>query len=106
MSIDEHLRKWKLGGQVGKRFAVVDIGYSGEARCDGGRLGGLWARDGFCFFCYGINSEWAGLAGRNKSDGHLVSTLLSPYVKFNEARLLLGFFLAGAEILSFESVCP
>ena len=35
------------GGEVGKRYAVVGIGYSGEARCGGGRLGRLWRR--FCF---------------------------------------------------------
>ena len=28
-----------MGGEVGKRYAVVDIGYSGEARGGGGRLG-------------------------------------------------------------------
>lgn len=39
MSTDEHSGGWKAGGGVGKRYAVVDIGYSGEARCGGGRLG-------------------------------------------------------------------
>ena len=39
MSVDVHSGGWKAGGEVGKRYAMVGIGYSGEARCGGGRLG-------------------------------------------------------------------
>ena len=54
-----------------------EIDHCRRARGGGGRLGRfLRARNCFSFFCNGLKSGWAGIAGRNKSNGHFSSTLV------------------------------
>jgi len=66
------------------------------------------AGDGLSFFCYGIKTQWAGIARGGGSGGHFSSILLSPHVKFNKALLLLLWLFSGpgSKILRFENVYP